>query len=203
MITNTGTLKLHLGCFDRPTRGWINTDITPHLWIARVPGLAALLYKGGKISCRRFEEHKAGIFNNITYLDVTKRFSYRDGTFDAVFSSHLLEHLYRDQAEACVGEIFRILKRGGICRIVVPDLDKIVADYNPEHPELCLKRIFECDRRSKNVHHWHYSAKSLSNLLKGRGFSDVCQCAYRQGRCPDLKLLDNRPDESLFVEAIK
>src|ERR1035441_7241684 len=149
----TGTSKLHLGCFDRPTRGWINTDITPHLWIARVPGLAALLYKSGKMSCQRFEAHKAGVFNNISYLNVTKRFSYRDETFEAVFSSHLLEHLYPDQAESCAGEIFRILQPGGICRIVVPDLDKIVADYDPERPDLCLKRIFECDRRSKNVHH--------------------------------------------------
>jgi SAM-dependent methyltransferase len=197
------TLRLHLGCFDQPVGGWINTDITPHIRIARVPGLAALLYKGGAMSRRRFEQHKEGIFKKITYLDVTKPFPYNHGTFDTVFSCHVLEHLFPDQAEACVAEIFRTLKPGGICRIVVPDLDKIIADYDPDQPQLFLKRIFECDRKSKDVHHWHYNSRSLSSLLRAKGFTEVYQCAYRQGECPDLEILDNRPAESLFIEARK
>jgi hypothetical protein len=35
------------------------------------------------------------------------------------------------------------------------------------------------------------------------GFSEAAVCKYREGRCPDLQLLDNRPEVSLFVEAIK
>jgi len=86
---------------------------------------------------------------------------------------------------------------------VVPDLDRIVAEYDPDEPELFLKRIFECDPLSKNTHHWHYNANSLLRLLRDAGFREAYQCAYRQGACPDLELLDNRPDESLFFEAIK
>ena len=62
----------------------------------------------------------------------------------------------------------------------------------------------ESDRgASKNLHHWHYNARSLIRMLEEAGFSEAYSCAYREGRCPDLELLDNRPDESLFVEAIK
>ena len=35
---------LHLGCFDRPIPGWVNTDITPHLFIARVPLLPRAMH---------------------------------------------------------------------------------------------------------------------------------------------------------------
>jgi predicted SAM-dependent methyltransferase len=196
-------LKLHLGCFDQATKGWINTDITPHLWVARVPGLPRLLFRIGKITRDRLEQHKRGVFKELTYLDVTKRFPYSDETFDFVFSCHMLEHLFVHEAQACIADIFRVLKSGGICRIVVPDLDKIVADYNPDQPELFLKKIFECDPQSRNAHHWHYNANSLLRVLRDAGFHEAYQCAYRQGRCPDLESLDNRADESCFVEAIK
>lgn len=196
-------LKLHLGCFDQATEGWINTDITPHLWVARIPGLTGLLFRIGRLSRERLEQYNRGVFRHLIYLDVSKRFLYGDGTFDFVFPCHMLEHLFVHKAQACVAEIFRILKLGGICRVVVPALYKIVSDYNPVYSELFLKTIFECHRNSKNAHHWHYNAKSLLRLLRNAGFYEGYQWAYRQGRCPDLELLDNRADESLFIEAIK
>jgi hypothetical protein len=45
--------KLHLGCFDQVFPGWVNTDITPHIFVARVPGLAWLLYSAGMMSDQR------------------------------------------------------------------------------------------------------------------------------------------------------
>lgn len=198
-----GALRLHLGCFDQPVQGWVNTDITPHLWVTRFPGLPALLFRIGRMTAQRFEQHKKGIFKSVTYLDVRKPFPYMNNTFEAVFSSHLLEHLYPSEAEACVEEIYRILKPGGICRISVPDLDRVVASYSPNQPELFLTAILQCDRWAKNTHHWHYNSNSLLRLLREKSFSDAYRCSHRQGRCPDLELLDNRPDESLFVEAVK
>lgn len=47
--------KLHLGCFDQVIPGWLNTDITPHVFVARVPGLAWFLYRIGKISKERYK----------------------------------------------------------------------------------------------------------------------------------------------------
>lgn len=195
--------KLHLGCFDQPIRGWVNTDITPHIWVARVPDLAALLFRLGKITQQRFEQHKKGLFRNVSYLDVRKPFPYKHDTFDAVFSSHLLEHLYPRESEVFVEEIHRALKPGGTCRLVIPDLDKLVAGYDPNDTQPFLKRVFQSDGRSKNSHHWHYNFASSRRLLKSKNFRETHQCAYPEGACPDLEFLDNRPDESLFVEATK
>ena len=198
------SLRLHLGCFDQPREGWVNTDITPHIWIARVPLLASALYRSGRMTRERWQQHHQGIFKKVRYLDVTRRFPYPDNTFEAVFSCHLLEHLYPDQARSCIAETLRILKAAGICRIVVPDLDKMVRDYHPDDPQPFLRAIFECADRGtqKNLHHWHYNEKSLVSLLLSAGFRHAYRCEYHQGSCPDLEILDNRP-ESLFVEAQK
>jgi hypothetical protein len=51
-------------------------------------------------------------------------------------------------------------------------------------------------------HWWHYNARSLEALLRRIGFGEVVQCEYRQGRCPDLERIDNRPG-SLFMEGVR
>lgn len=61
--------------------------------------------------------------------DVLKPLPYDDETFDAVYSSHVMEHLTPPQGEFFLREQCRVLKKGGQCRIAVPDLEKIVRDY--------------------------------------------------------------------------
>jgi predicted SAM-dependent methyltransferase len=61
--------------------------------------------------------------------DVTKALPFEQGIFDAVYSSHVLEHLTPPQADFFLHEQYRVLKKGGQCRIAVPDLEKIVRDY--------------------------------------------------------------------------
>lgn len=195
--------KLHLGCFDQPIPGWINTDITYHIFIAKVPGLAYLLHKIGKIPKYRYLQHKQGVFRPIKYMDVTKRFPFKNDVFDYVFSSHMLEHLYAEDAIACVNEVYRVLRKGGVFRVSIPDLDRIVESYDPHIPNKFLEAIFESKQKlDKNKHHWHYNEASMTTLLTDAGFSEVYRAQFQVGKCVDLKKTDNRP-ESLFMEAIK
>lgn len=182
----------------------MNTDVTPHLWIARVPFMAAALRAAGRMSPERAEQHRRGVFRGVQWLDVTRRFPYPDATFEAAFTSHMLEHLFPDQARHCVSEVLRVLAPGGVLRIAVPDLDRMVAGYRPEQADRWAEALFQVrdQASSKNQHHWMYNETSLRALLLDVGFSRVERTAYRQGACPDLEVLDNRP-ESLFVEGFK
>jgi SAM-dependent methyltransferase len=54
---------------------------------------------------------------------------FGSGSVDACYSSHVLEHLRRDEAEVFVREQKRVLKRGGVIRVVVPDLETICRNY--------------------------------------------------------------------------
>jgi hypothetical protein len=48
---------------------------------------------------------------------------------DMVYHSHLLEHMDQEEGEDLIKECFRVLKPGGILRVVVPDLERICRDY--------------------------------------------------------------------------
>lgn len=54
---------------------------------------------------------------------------YADESFDVVYHSHLLEHFPKKAAPPFLRECRRVLKRGGIIRIAVPDLEKIARAY--------------------------------------------------------------------------
>lgn len=54
---------------------------------------------------------------------------FESDSFDVVYSSHFLEHLNVEQAEFILREAYRVLKKGGIIRIVVPDLENICKEY--------------------------------------------------------------------------
>lgn len=195
--------RLHFGCFNCPREGWLNTDVTPHIRIARVPGLARLLHAAGRMTDVRYAEHRAGVFRRVEYLNVARQWPFANDFFEAVFSSHVLEHLSLAGARACVREAFRCLRGGGVLRISVPDLDLHIADYRKDDAAEWAINFFEANETSeKNMHHFMYNFTSLAALMRDCGFQVVERRKFREGQCPDLAELDNRP-ESLFVEAIK
>jgi SAM-dependent methyltransferase len=197
--------KLHLAAFDQVHEGWVNTDVTPHLLLARAPGLPWLADRFGLLGPERVASYRSGAFRSLRYLDVSRPFRFPDASFECVFASHLLEHLHPDVAERCLSEVRRVLEPGGILRLAVPDLDQMVAAYDPADPDRFVWGIYQGrGRRSKRTarHWWHYNAGSLSRLLSQSGFREPQLCEYRIGRCPDVERIDNRPG-SLFMEAVK
>jgi predicted SAM-dependent methyltransferase len=193
--------KLHIGAFDVVHDGWLNTDVTPHMGIARVPGLAGLLRRAGRISDERWEAYRSGDFARLHYLDLTQPLPYPDGAFEAAFGSHVLEHLTPDEGERLLLELHRVLRPGGILRIAVPDLDAVVASYSPDDADAFLFGLLQGRERStsRHRHWWHYNEQSLRAALESAGFVAVTRRAFREGRCPDVERIDSRP-ESLFME---
>ena len=62
-------------------------------------------------------------------LDLRQPLSLSDGVYEAVYSSHTLEHLPRNEVPKILSEFRRVLKPGGILRIVVPDLELMARTY--------------------------------------------------------------------------
>lgn len=67
--------------------------------------------------------------SRVQRVNLLAGFPFPDGTFDAVYSSHVLEHFTRSQAAFLLKEAFRVLKPGGIVRTVVPDLEGSCREY--------------------------------------------------------------------------
>lgn len=114
-------MRLNLGCGGRTPEGWVNVD-----W--------ALGARFAKVPFFRVANRKLGIFRlhwdeDVVLHDLNKAFPWADDSVDAIYSSHLLEHFAREDGLRLLGECHRVLKPGGIIRLVVPDLRHHVAEY--------------------------------------------------------------------------
>jgi SAM-dependent methyltransferase len=58
--------------------------------------------------------------------DITKPLQFADGSVECLFMEHVLEHVGFGDALKFFKEAYRVLKLGGVLRIVSPDLDKLV-----------------------------------------------------------------------------
>lgn len=67
--------------------------------------------------------------DNIEVHNLAKGLSFSSNSVDVVYHSHLLEHLDREIARTFLSEVLRVLKPGGIQRIVVPDMEKVCRAY--------------------------------------------------------------------------
>jgi predicted SAM-dependent methyltransferase len=61
--------------------------------------------------------------------NILKGIPFSDNQFDVVYHSQVLEHFPKENAQVFMSECFRVLKTGGIIRIVVPNLENIVGEY--------------------------------------------------------------------------
>lgn len=65
----------------------------------------------------------------IQVWDLRKGLPQETGTIDACYSSHVIEHLIEAEAHQLLSECWRVLRPGGILRVVVPDLEQIARTY--------------------------------------------------------------------------
>jgi len=124
-----GKTMLNLGCGYRTHWGWNNLDLSLYARLAHYKILGRLLKKAGFLSEERYQR-LAGIDPGIIVWNLRKGIPFPDGVFDVVYHSHLLEHIDRDSALPFLKECHRVLKAGGIIRVVVPDLKILVDRYN-------------------------------------------------------------------------
>jgi hypothetical protein len=71
--------------------------------------------------------HGDGI--HVKRVNLLAGFPFPDSSFDAVYSSHVLEHFTPQQGAFLVQESWRVLKPGGTLRTVVPDLEASCREY--------------------------------------------------------------------------
>lgn len=184
-------------------------DNSPNARLSKYPRLRWLLWKLGVLSD---EHYSVSWLKSILIHDLRKRLPFPDRSVDYVYTSHVLEHLAAADARKLIEEVFRVLKPGGMVRLVVPDLAYGARGYldalanNPSDPKAApafLDWLGLSTSGVRDPHLWMYDAPSLSAVLTQAGFINAVVCQYQQGQVPDCAILDVRPDESLYLEAEK
>jgi predicted SAM-dependent methyltransferase len=145
--------------------------------------------------------------------DAARKLPFPDNRFEGIFAEHIFEHFTPSQARTFLGHCRRILKPGGIIRLIVPDGELYIKNYFDDRDCMLKHRsgrfrtrmevINEVFRRGYE-HQYTYDYETLALYLTEAGFVDVRREKLKTGAIPDL-LVDQelREFESLFVEAAK
>lgn len=146
--------------------------------------------------------------------DITKPFSFDNTRFEGIFSEHCLEHVSLEEGLHVLREFYRILKPGGLVRIIVPDGGLYFRLYNQrmngERVILPYEEGFESPMRLINMlfyahgHRFIYDYETLEQQLMKAGFKNIFQRSFREGKLPALLIdREDRKVESLYIEAEK
>ena len=66
---------------------------------------------------------------DVIACDLLRGVPLQKGTCDAVYHSHVLEHLSAQHGHGFISECHRLLKSRGTIRVAVPDLEQITRKY--------------------------------------------------------------------------
>jgi SAM-dependent methyltransferase len=114
---------LNLGCGTKASQhpDVLNIDWSIHLRIRKNPVLWALRRQ---ILDRERRIAIESLPTNIRLWNLRKGIPFPEASVDAVYHSHLIEHLDRAVAPEFMREVLRVLKPGGIHRIAAPDFER-------------------------------------------------------------------------------
>jgi predicted SAM-dependent methyltransferase len=207
-VDNGYPIKINLGCGLAVAPGWVNIDGSLNALVANLPALIhRLAYRMTGANRYYTEEVYCDLLrsNRFIHHDLAAGIPLYDAVADYTYSSHFLEHLFRRDAEQLLAEMYRVLKPGGIARISIPDLEFAISQYVAGEKEKMLTHYFFVDDEDNHYsrHKYMYDFSMIEELLLRAGFREVRRHSFAQGQVPDINILDNRPEDSLFVEATK
>jgi predicted SAM-dependent methyltransferase len=200
-FAQTAAPKLHVGCGKHLLPGWLNTDTYS-------PDRSRPIY------C----------------LDATQKFPFADGTFEYVFSEHMIEHISYSAGRHMLSECLRVLKPLGVLRLCTPDLDFLLGLRRPDKSSLQRDYIrWSIETNTPKVadttnetfvinnfvrdwgHTFIYDEKTLSQSLELAGFRHLRKCNLQESTVDCLRNLENETRmppgflqlESIVIEATK
>ena len=152
--------------------------------------------------------------------DITCGIPLPDNNFQGIFTEHCLEHISFVGVCKLLQEFKRLLKPGGLLRIVVPDAELYLDIYQslksgsvrnfpygmPQHPGsvqgtpmMAINAVFR-----DHGHLYAYDFETMANMLTYAGYEQITRQDFNYGSDPKL-LIDSkyRACESLYIEAQK
>lgn len=204
----TNPVKVNVGSSLFVADGWINVDGSTHVNFCKAPAFVLkFLYRFSNVE-EWFgrEEDYLRVLKTHTFVPHNLEYGlpFWDDSVDYLYSSHVIEHFYRKGAEQILREAYRVLKKGGRARICVPDLEYAIRLYTSGEKEKALEYFFiDSAAGTFYRHRYMYDFELLNALLSKIGFTVIERHGYREGKVPDINKLDNRPEETLYVEVVK
>lgn len=196
-----GDLYVQYGCGWCAPEGWLNYDASPTLRLERVPVL-------GKRISALFSGNPAPFPDAALYGDIVKGLTLHDQTCKGVYCSHVLEHLSLQDLRMALVNTRRLLQPGGLFRLVVPDLEFYIRQYqahpSPDAaPDFMVKTgLGEVSRRrgffglardwiGNSRHRWMWDYLSLATELGEVGFVNIRRATIGDSQDPKFRSVED------------
>lgn len=166
---------------------------------------------------------------DVMRMDATQRFPFRDGTFQYVYTEHMIEHVPYKKGAYMLRECHRVLRDGGVIRVITPNLAAITGLYSSELSADQEKYLSwfcqtfvpqECPPNAASAinamfrmwgHQFIYDEQTLADAMRAAGFSSVRRWSLGDTVHPVLQNMENKqryPDglldfESMALEGLK
>ncbi len=218
-------ILLNVGCGACRPSDWINTDISLNAFVQRIPVFGNFIARN-LIKSTYYES------SNVRYMNLNKRWNFTSQSVDVVYASHVFEHLSGKTAELFLNESLRVLKNGGVLRLVVPDLYQLSKQYvteyengqtdashkflhtvnlhrrrnSPAFLKNFIKEIIYLMQGYPHLHKYMYDRYSLESKLAEEGFKEIAVMNRGSSRITEIKDVESNLIESnpsLHVECIK
>lgn len=142
------------------------------------------------------------------YLDATRPFPFADGTFDYVYSEHMIEHVPWHDGLTMLKECHRVLKPSGALRVATPDMavmvglladrSELAARYVAWISEMAFKDLpirgpafaVNCAFNGWG-HEFLYDAETLEATMRLAGFTATRRCVPGESEDPHLSNLES------------
>ncbi|MBI9038602.1 MAG: methyltransferase domain-containing protein [Bacteroidales bacterium] len=204
------------GCGQIAPDGWLNFDVSPTLRLQRVPLLRLILKP-------YFDVHFP---KNAKYGNIVKGLpGISENSCDAVFSSHVLEHISLNSCRIALKNTYKILKPDGVFRVIIPDLwpcvEKYIKEYKQADKDASInfinctmmgteKRLYGFKAFMKanygsEAHLWMWDKYSFAEEIRKVGFKSVKPYSFTDKKDKMFELVEEeeRFRDSLAFEAIK
>jgi SAM-dependent methyltransferase len=163
---------LNIGCGTKTSDDprVVNIDWSMYLVIKSNP----ILFRMSRLllSAERFQRLQS-LPDSIVVHDLRHGIPYPDNSVDVVYDSHFLEHLDPPVARSFLLEVKRVLKPGGLQRIVVPDLERLCCKYLT-HLQACRNSASEART------HDDYIAAVIEQMVRREAYGAAQQTPLRR-----------------------